>query len=117
MYLTLSSQFQLNWEFNFGKYHYVIKQTLTAVAIRALIEFFPTAGPAMNPMLATSWDVFGVGNSFALPEDNEHYFVYWVAPCVSGVLAAVTYAFYNGDRVFGASMPLGPLKGKKVKTN
>lgn len=41
----------LNWELNFGQYHYIIKQTLTAVAIRALIECFPTAGPAMNPML------------------------------------------------------------------
>ena len=42
--------FLLNWEFHFGSNHYIIKQTLTAVAIRALIEFFPTAGPAMNPV-------------------------------------------------------------------
>lgn len=35
----------LNWEINFGANHYIIKQFLTAVAIRALIEAFPTAGP------------------------------------------------------------------------
>jgi glycerol uptake facilitator-like aquaporin len=40
----------LNWELNFGKQHYIIKQSLTAIAIRALIEFFPTCGPAMNPV-------------------------------------------------------------------
>lgn len=34
----------LNWELNFGKHHYIIKQSLTAIAIRFLIEVFPTAG-------------------------------------------------------------------------
>jgi hypothetical protein len=48
--LLMWAIFILNWELNFGSYHYIIKQTLTAVAIRALIEFFPTAGPAMNPV-------------------------------------------------------------------
>ena len=48
--LLMWAIFLLNWEFHFGKYHYIIKQFLTAVAIRALIEFFPTAGPAMNPV-------------------------------------------------------------------
>ena len=42
---------------NFGKFHYWIKQFLTAVAIRALIEAFPTAGPAMNPMVSTLYTV------------------------------------------------------------
>ncbi len=106
---------QLNWEFHFGTYHYIIKQTLTAVAIRALIEAFPIAGPAMNPMLATTWDVFGVDNKFEYPAGNDHYFVYWVAPCVSGVLAAVTYGIYNGDKIFGTTLPIGPLKSNKVK--
>jgi glycerol uptake facilitator-like aquaporin len=62
----------LNWEINFGQYHYIIKQFLTAVAIRALIEFFPTAGPAMNPMLATAWDVFGVGEKYEFPSSFTH---------------------------------------------
>jgi glycerol uptake facilitator-like aquaporin len=42
--------FVVNWELNFGKHHYWIKQTLTALGIRFLIEAFPTSGPAMNPM-------------------------------------------------------------------
>lgn len=109
--------FQLNWEINFGKYHYIIKQTLTAVAIRALIEFFPTAGPAMNPMLATCWAVFGAGKKFEFPTDNEHYFVYWILPWVSAILAAISYGIYNGDRIFGYKMPVGPLKGKKTKAD
>jgi glycerol uptake facilitator-like aquaporin len=78
-----------------------------------LIELFPTAGPAMNPMLATCWDVFGVNSDFAFPIDNEHYFVYWFAPCVSAILAGIVYAVYNGDKVFGINLPIGPLKSKK----
>jgi glycerol uptake facilitator-like aquaporin len=49
--------YALNWELNFGRFHYVIKQSLTAIAIRILIEMFPTSGPALNPMLATAWYV------------------------------------------------------------
>ena len=48
--LLMWAIFILNWEINFGSQHYIIKQALTAAAIRALIEFFPTAGPAMNPV-------------------------------------------------------------------
>lgn len=48
--LLMWAIFLLNWELHFGKFHYIIKQSLTAAAIRALIEFFPTAGPAMNPV-------------------------------------------------------------------
>mmetsp|Transcript_32801 Transcript_32801/g.79734 ORF Transcript_32801/g.79734 Transcript_32801/m.79734 type:complete len:278 (-) Transcript_32801:264-1097(-) len=114
-FLLMWAIYILNWEFHFGKFHYIIKQTLTAVAIRALIEAFPTAGPAMNPMLATAWDSFGVGKTYELPMDNDHYFVYWVGPFLAGILAAVSYAIYNGDKVFGISMPIGPLKSKKAK--
>jgi glycerol uptake facilitator-like aquaporin len=106
---------QLNWEFHFGKFHYIIKQSLTAIAIRALIEAFPTAGPAMNPMLATAWDAFGVGTRYELSMDNDHYFVYWVGPCLAGIVAAFTYSIYDGQKVFGVAMPIGPLKSKKVK--
>jgi glycerol uptake facilitator-like aquaporin len=89
---------------------------LTAVAIRALIEGFPTAGPAINPMLATAWDVFGVGQKFEFPSDNMHYFVYWVGPCLAGILAAISYGIYNGDRIFGVKLPIGPLKSQKPKS-
>ena len=51
MVLLMILIYTLNWELNFGKYHYWIKQTLTAIGIRYLIETFPTAGPAINPML------------------------------------------------------------------
>jgi len=107
----------LNWEFNFGKNHYIIKQFLTAVAIRALIEFFPTAGPAMNPMLATAWYVFGVGTNGEFPDDTTHYFVYWLGPFVAGVLAAITYIIFDGnDKLFGTySIPIGPLRPKKAE--
>jgi len=107
----------LNWEFNFGTYHYIIKQTLTAVAIRALIEFFPTAGPAMNPMLATAWYVFGVGTKFEYPDDNAHYFVYWFGPFLAGILAAITYIIWDGkDKLFGIiSLPIGPLRPTAVE--
>ena len=104
----------LNWELHFGTYHYIIKQTLTAVAIRLLIELFPTAGPAMNPMLATCWAVFGVGTKFEYPSNFEHYFVYWISPCVAAIIASVAYALYNGDKIYGITMPFGPFKSKKT---
>ena len=105
---------QLNWEMHFGKNHYIIKQSLTAFAIRALIEVFPTAGPAMNPMLATAWDVFAVGNSGEFPGGHEHYFVYWVGPCLAALLASVTYVMYAGGTFFGSRVPIGPFKPKKI---
>lgn len=102
--------YTVNWEFNFGKYHYIIKQSLTAIGIRALIEAFPTSGPAMNPMLATSWYVFGVGKKFKYPNQFEHYFVYWVGPFAAAIVAAACYGIYSGNRVFGKTMPIGPYK-------
>jgi glycerol uptake facilitator-like aquaporin len=84
------------------------------VAIRALIEFFPVAGPAMNPMLATAWDVFGVGRSGEFPTDHGHYFVYWVCPCLAAILASISYVIVSGGTVFGYKLPI-QLKGKTVK--
>lgn len=100
----------LNWEMHFGTFHYIIKQSLTAIAIRALIELFPTAGPAMNPMLATTWNVFGVGKQFQYPTQFQHYFVYWIAPCLAAVLASIVYVIYAGGTIFGFKLPLGPIK-------
>jgi glycerol uptake facilitator-like aquaporin len=100
----------LNWELNFGRFHYIIKQTLTAVVIRALIESFPTTGPAMNPMLATTWSVFGVGTSYEYPSDFSHYFVYWVAPFLAAITSAFVWTLYAGGSVFGCSLPVGPIK-------
>lgn len=106
----------LNWELHFGSAHYIIKQSLTAVAIRGLIEFFPTAGPAMNPMLATTWYVFGVSKNIEYPRDFEHYFVYWISPCVAAIMASILYTIYAGGTIFGSKLPIGPLKGTPQKS-
>jgi glycerol uptake facilitator-like aquaporin len=97
----------LNWELNFGKYHYWIKQTLTAIAIRGLIEVFPKAGPAMNPMLGTTWLIFSSGS---MPEDVRHYLVYWVGSALGALVASACYVVYAGGTFFGAKLPLGPIK-------
>lgn len=99
----------VNWELNFGKFHYWIKQTLTALGIRFLIEAFPTSGPAMNPMLGTTWIVFSTGE---YPGDIRHYFVYWVASMLGAVVASFAYAVYDGCTFFGMDLPFGPIKGK-----
>jgi glycerol uptake facilitator-like aquaporin len=108
--LLMFTIYILNWEMNFGTYHYLIKQSLTAIAIRSLIEGFPTAGPAMNPMLATAWDVFGVGSTFEYPSDFQHYFVYWIAPWMAAITASMLYVIYAGGTVFGVKLPIGPFK-------
>lgn len=116
----------LNWECNFGNLHYIIKQTLTAIAIRGLIEYFPIAGPAMNPMLATTWYVFGVSKIYSFPNEFEHYFVYWICPCIAAIVASILYTIYAGGTIFGMILPIGPFKGttppppptsKKAKTS
>lgn len=97
----------VNWELNFGKHHYWIKQSLTAFGIRALIEVFPTAGPAMNPMLGTTWAVFAYGN---FPDDIRHYLVYWVASILGALVSAFAYAVYDGCDFLGRKLPFGPIK-------
>lgn len=69
----------------------------------------------MNPMLGTCWAAFGVGNSFEFPSENEHFFVYWIAPFLSAILASITYGIYNGDKIFGKKLPIGPMKKKATK--
>ena len=115
-FLLMFLIYTVNWEFNFGSHHYIIKQSLTAIGIRALIQFFPTAGPAMNPMLATTWGVFGVGNTFEYPSEIDHYIVYWMAPGMAAILASVVYVIYAGGTVFGAKLPIGPLKKQREPT-
>ena len=63
--------------------------------------------------LATAWAVFG-GSSGAFPDDNEHYFVYWVAPFLAALLASVTWCIYSGEYFFGKRVPLGPIKSTTV---
>jgi glycerol uptake facilitator-like aquaporin len=98
----------VNWELNFGRYHYWIKQTLTALGIRYLIETFPRAGPAINPMLATTWYIFAYGD---YPSSSGFYFTYWVSSFAGAIVASYVYAIYAGGTVFGMTLPLGPIKG------
>mmetsp|Transcript_14181 Transcript_14181/g.30226 ORF Transcript_14181/g.30226 Transcript_14181/m.30226 type:complete len:282 (-) Transcript_14181:163-1008(-) len=102
--------YAVNWELNFGKYHYWVKQTLTAIGIRYLIETFPTAGPAMNPMLGTVWYIFAYGE---YPQHAGHYFTYWVASCAGALLASCLYVVYAGGTIFGKTLPIGPIKGEE----
>jgi len=108
MILLMIIIYVLNWELNFGKFHYWIKQTLTAVGIRYLIETFPKAGPAINPMLGTTWYIFAYGE---YPTHHGHYLTYWVASPLGAIFASCLYVVYAGGTVFGMKLPLGPIKG------
>ena len=129
--------YTVNWELNFGTYHYWIKQSLTALGIRYIIETFPVAGPAINPMLATTvrllyvivttcyacsqqqltilfyyrfqWYIFKTGS---YPDHFGHYFAYWIAPFAAAIFASALYVVYAGGFLFGMSLPLGPVKGQ-----
>jgi len=113
--LLLFFIYAVNWELHFGKYHYWIKQPLTALWIRYLIVTFPRAGPAMNPMLGTAWAVWD-SESGSFPQDPAHYFVYWVAPFVGAIFASFCYVVYAGGTLFGNSVPFGPIKDVKTDT-
>ena len=108
-FILLIAIYFLNWEVNFGAQHYWIKQTLTAVVIRYLIVVFPAAGPAINPMLGTSWAVFDSGTS-GLPTDTAHYVIYWVASILGGLASAIVYVIFAGGTFFGNTIALGPIK-------
>jgi glycerol uptake facilitator-like aquaporin len=105
--------YTVNWELNFGKHHYWIKQSLTAVGIRYIIETFPRAGPAINPMLATTWYIFAKN---AYPDHLGHYFTYWIAPFAAAIFASFLYVVYAGGTLFGKSVPFGPIKGHTAAT-
>ncbi|KAI2495257.1 MIP aquaporin-like protein [Fragilaria crotonensis] len=67
-------------------------------------------GPHLADLSSKSWNVFEVGTSFEFPSDMDHYIVYWLAPGLSSILASIVYVVYAGGTVFGAKIPLGPLK-------
>jgi len=110
MVLLMIMIYAVNWELDFGKYHYWIKQTMTAVGIRYLIETFPKAGPAINPMLGTTWYIFKNGG---YPDHLGHYFTYWVASCAGAIFASFLYVVYAGGTLFGKTLPIGPIKEVK----
>jgi len=112
-FLLMIAIYVLNWEMNFGKNHYWIKQLATAGVIRYLIVVFPAAGPSINPMLGTAWAVFDSGKG-ELPTDVSHYMIYWLASILGGITSAIVYVIYAGGTVFGQKVPFGPMKGENT---
>lgn len=94
--------------------YYWIKQPAIAAAIRLIViqPFFGATGPAMNPMLPTTYQVFANGT---WPTDVlGHYAVYWVAAPVGAALAATVFKMVLriGQP---ATAPAAPKKAKKPK--
>jgi len=107
-FFLIISIFLLNFELNFGKFHYWVKQSLQAIVIRYLIVVFATTGPAMNPMLGSAWLVFKKKTSCALSMD--HYFIYWIAPFAAALITSFCYVVYAGGKWIGTELPFGPFK-------
>jgi hypothetical protein len=61
-------------------------------------------------MLATTWNVFGVGAAYEYPDDFQHYFVYWVGPWMAAIAASFLYVIYGmlvaGRDIFIIACPL-----------
>uniref|UniRef100_A0A7S0FD96 Uncharacterized protein n=1 Tax=Pyrodinium bahamense TaxID=73915 RepID=A0A7S0FD96_9DINO len=97
---------------------YLVKQSLTAGVVRAMLWAFPAAGPAMNPPLATTWATFAASEkapwAYAFPPSLEHYAVYWAASFAGALAAAAAYALWARRPLFGAQLPW-TAKGKKKK--
>jgi len=112
MIILLLAIFALNWELNFGKYHYWIKQTLTGIMIRFCIVAFGAAGPAINPMLGSTWDLYDKGEPGEWSKDPSHWLVYWVASFAGAFLASLAYALYSPSAKF-----LGRQLKRKTKSS
>ncbi|KAH8048560.1 MIP aquaporin-like protein [Aureococcus anophagefferens] len=65
---------------------YPLKITCVAALIRFLIVYLGAAGPAINPMLATTWALYATGS---FPTFYQHYLVYWAAPLAAAVTAGL----------------------------
>lgn len=92
-----------------------VKQPLIAMCIRLIATrpFFGATGPAMNPMLPTSYALFASGE---WPTDPLHYGVYWgAAPAGAAVAALVLGALLGlGQAAETPAAPSGaPAKQKK----
>ena len=101
-FLLLVAIYVLNFEVHFGKYHYWIKQPLTALVIRYLIEVFPTTGPSLNPMLGTAWAVFDseqVGKAEKKWGSNKILIIY----IPSAISSAVITASFRINRISACS--------------
>lgn len=89
--------------------HWPIKQSLVAISIRGICILNGGAtGPALNPMLGTTWALFkNHGHeSFPLIGDkagNEHYLVYWLASIAGGCAASLLWSLIWSDGIFDRS--------------
>jgi glycerol uptake facilitator-like aquaporin len=84
-----------------------VKQPAIAMCVRLIATRpFWSTGPAMNPMLPTSFAVYANG---ACPE-WRHFAIYWAAALASATTAAAIL-----DKVIGISQPAAPPPEKKKK--
>ena len=67
---------------------YLIKQPLIAASIRAIILCYGATGPAINPMLATSYHIIKTGEW----PDARHWLVYWGAASAGACFAALLWS-------------------------
>ena len=71
----------------------MVKMLLVAAAIRAILVAFPATGPALNPALATGWQLYKAGGE--LPSFASFWQVYWLAACAGAFAASAAYAAYS----------------------
>jgi len=97
------SIFVLNWVVPFRKV-YLMKQSATAACVRGCLQAFPTAGPAMNPALATGW-AFSANSEapggYAFPSDAPHYVCYWASSFLGAFLASFAFGVCAGMPFLG----------------
>ena len=92
---------------------YPLKITCVAALIRFLIVYLGAAGPAINPMLATTWALYATGS---FPTFYQHYLVYWAAPLAAAVTAGFVYALLkSGATFFGVALRGGAKKAAPKK--
>jgi len=113
MFLLCAGIFLIAFEApSFIKDTYLVKMTCIAGLVRALIVYLGAAGPAINPMLATTWYVYENG---ALPAFWQHYAVYWGASFAGALTAALAYSVVKPGVAFCAGAAPPAKKGKKSK--
>eukprot|EP00621_Florenciella_sp_RCC1693_P004824 CAMPEP_0182530238 /NCGR_PEP_ID=MMETSP1323-20130603/5762_1 /TAXON_ID=236787 /ORGANISM="Florenciella parvula, Strain RCC1693" /LENGTH=421 /DNA_ID=CAMNT_0024739527 /DNA_START=21 /DNA_END=1286 /DNA_ORIENTATION=- len=72
---------------------YPVKQPIVAAVIRGCIVYFGKTGPAINPMLGTTWAFYVSG--MVWPSDASHYIVYWLAPMLAASVATLLWSCFT----------------------
>eukprot|EP00041_Stephanoeca_diplocostata_P004626 m.48054 g.48054 ORF g.48054 m.48054 type:complete len:272 (-) comp15250_c0_seq1:268-1083(-) len=91
----------LNWELAI-KDNYLVKQALTAVAVRLLLLCFTAGGCAMNPALGVAYGAHERGGR--LPKARQQYTAYCTAPAGGALGAALLYALSSGRKFYGVDL-------------